>query len=666
MIPEIGHFALILALFVALIQASLPLIGASRGDPTWMGLARPAATAQFLLIGIAFLALGWCEVTSDFSVRVIFENSRSDKPLLYKIAGIWGDHEGSMLLWVQILALYGVAVALFGTNLPLALKARVLSVQAMIATGFLLFILITSNPFARLDPAPLDGQGMNPLLQDPGLAFHPPNLYLGYVGFSIAFSFAIAALIEGKVDAAWARWVRPWTLAAWCFLTLGIALGSWWAYYTLGWGGWWYWDPVENASFMPWLAGTALLHSAVVAERRDTLKAWTILLAIIAFSFSLLGTFLVRSGIITSVHSFATDPARGIFVLILLGAATGGSLLLFAIRAPSLKGGGLFAPISREGGLLFNNVILSTCAGTVLLGTLFPLIVESLSNGKDKVSVGPPFFNSVFLPLMVPLVVAMAVGPMLPWKRADLGAALGRLKVALTIAVAVACATFVMEGGAVSQIWAAGGIGLAVWLFAGTVTEWLERVRPFSGSASDALHRAARLPRSAWGMTLAHAGMAVLIAGITGSTSWRSELVTSMKPGDSVEIAGHRVMLESIKDNVPGPNYTSLQATFVASRNGAPYATLHAERRTYPAPARDVTEAAIHTNLMGDLYAVIGDADGKGGYAVRLYDNPLVPWIFLGAGIMVAGGVTSLSDRRHRVGAPAKIRAAGPARTQPA
>ena len=418
MITEIGHFSLILALCVAVLQAIVPLIGAGRNDPALTAWARPAALTQFLFVGIAFLALTHAYVVSDFSVANVAANSNSLKPLLYKISGVWSNHEGSMLLWVFILALFGAAVALFGRNLPPALRARVLAVQAMIGVGFLLFILLTSNPFVRQFPAPLEGSGLNPILQDPGLAFHPPFLYLGYVGFSIAFCFAAAALIEGRVDPAWARWVRPWTLAAWCALTIGIAMGSWWSYYTLGWGGWWFWDPVENASFMPWLVGTALLHSAVVVEKRDALKTWTVLLAILAFSLSLLGTFLVRSGVLTSVHAFASDPRRGVFILLLLSLYTGGALLLFAWRAPQMQGGGLFAPISREGGLLLNNLLLTTAAATVLLGTLYPLFLDLVAG--QKVSVGPPFYNMTFVPIMVPLLVAMGVGPMLPWKRGDL------------------------------------------------------------------------------------------------------------------------------------------------------------------------------------------------------------------------------------------------------
>jgi cytochrome c-type biogenesis protein CcmF len=650
MIAELGQFALIVALFVALVQAVVPLVGATRGDRVWMDVARPAALAQFALIATAFGALMSCYVTSDFSVLNVVQNSHTDKPMLYKISGVWGNHEGSMLLWVLILSLYGMAVSVFGGNLPPGLRARALSVQAMISCGFLLFILFTSNPFTRVDPAPLNGDGLNPLLQDPGLAFHPPFLYLGYVGFSMAFSFAIAALIEGRVDAAWARWVRPWTLVAWCSLTLGIAMGSWWAYYTLGWGGWWYWDPVENASFMPWLAGTALLHSSIVVEKRDTLKAWTILLAIVTFSLSLLGTFLVRSGVLTSVHSFAADPSRGVFVLALLVLVSGGSLTLFAIRGPILKGGGLFTPLSREGSLLLNNVLMSTAAGTVLLGTLYPLFADSLDLGK--VSVGAPFFNAVFIPLMVPMVVTMAVAPLLSWKRGDVAGALGRLKVGFVVTVLVMVGTWLIEGGSSGPLWAAGGLGLAAWLFTGVLVDWAERVRLFRAPWSESVDRMMRLPRSAYGMAVAHAGVAIVIAGITGSAAWTVEKIQVMHVGDVVAIAGYDLRLDGVEDGIAGPNYVITRAHFSASKAGRAVTDLYPEKRMYRQPPRPTTNAAIHTNFLGDLYAVVGDADGTGGYVTRLYFNPLVPWIFIGAVIMVIGGLVSLTDRRYRVGAP--------------
>jgi cytochrome c-type biogenesis protein CcmF len=661
MIDEIGHFALVLALCVAAIQATLPLIGAARQEPALVALARPAALAQFVFVGTAFFALMHAYAVSDFSVLNVAANSHSAKPLLYKLSGVWSNHEGSMLLWVFILALFGAAVALFGRNLPPELRARVLAVQAMIGVGFLLFILLTSNPFLRLVPVPADGNGLNPILEDRGLAFHPPCLYLGYVGFSISFCFAVAALIEGRVDPAWARWVRPWTLAAWCALTIGIAMGSWWSYYTLGWGGWWYWDPVENASFMPWLIGTALLHSAIVVEKRDTLKTWTILLAIVTFSLSLIGTFLVRSGVLTSVHAFASDPARGVFILLLIGIATGGALLLFAIRAPSLQGGGLFAPISREGGLLLNNLLLTAAAATVLLGTLYPLFLDVVAH--KKVSVGPPFFNSTFVPIMIPLLIAMAVGPLLSWKRGDLWAALQRLKLAFALMAAAALVTLALMG--VRSLGAACGLGLAAWLLAATVTEWAERVRLFAEPLGASFRRALRLPRAAWGMTFAHTGMAIVVAGITGSRAWTVERIENVRPGQSVEIAGYTIALDDVKD-VAGADHTAVRADMRLLRDGHQIAAMHPEKRFYPVENGNQTDVAIRTNLLADVYAVIGDADGKGGYVLRLYYNPLVPWIWLGAAAMAFGGLVSLSDRRHRVGAPARRARRLAAAAQPA
>ena len=650
MITEIGHFALVLALCVALLQAVLPLYGAARGDGPLIAWARPAALAQFLFVAIAFVALMHAYAVSDFSLANVASNSNSTKPLLYKLTGVWSNHEGSMLLWVFILTLFGAAVALFGRNLPPTLRARVLAVQAMIGVGFLLFILFTSNPFLRLWPAPADGMGLNPILRDPGLAFHPPCLYLGYVGFSITFCFAVAALIEGRVDPAWARWVRPWTLAAWCALTTGIAMGSWWAYYTLGWGGWWYWDPVENASFMPWLVGTALLHSAVVVEKREALKTWTILLAIIAFSLSLIGTFLVRSGVLTSVHAFANDPMRGVFILLLICLYTGGALLLFAWRAPQLAGGGLFAPISREGGLLFNNLLLTTAAATVLIGTLYPLFLDIIAH--QKVSVGPPFYDMTFVPIMVPLLIAMAVGPMLPWKRGDLYAALSRLKVAFVVTAAAALVTLAATGA--HSIGAACGLALAAWLFAATLTELAERVR-LAADPRGALRCALHLPRATWGMILAHGGMAVVIAGITGSNAWTQERIVDARPGDKIELAGYTIALDAV-NQVSGPDYTATRADMRLLRNDREIAQLHPEKRFFPVENGNATGVAIRTNLLADVYAVIGDPDGKGGYTLRLYWNPLVPWIWLGAAAMALGGIVSLTDRRHRVGAPARRR----------
>jgi cytochrome c-type biogenesis protein CcmF len=662
MIDEIGHFALVLALCVAAIQASVPLYGAAKGDGALIALARPAALAQFVFVATAFFALMHAYAASDFSMLNVAANSSVEKPLLYKITGVWSNHEGSMILWVFMLALFGAAVAVFGGNLPPALRARVLSVQGMICVGFLLFILFTSNPFLRLYPVPADGNGLNPILEDRGLAFHPPMLYAGYVGFSISFCFAVAALIEGRVDPAWARWVRPWTLAAWCALTIGIAMGSWWSYYTLGWGGWWYWDPVENASFMPWIIGTALLHSAIVVEKRDTLKAWTILLAILTFSLSLIGTFLVRSGVLTSVHAFAEDPRRGVFILLLLGVATGGALLLYAIRAPSLKGGGLFAPISREGGLLLNNLLLTTAAATVLIGTLYPLFLQVVA-GK-MVSVGPPFFNMTFVPIMIPLLVAMAVGPLMSWKRGDLWAALERLKMAFSIAAFTAVLTLSVMG--VKSIGAACGLALAAWLLAATIVEWAERIRLFSEPLGNSFRRALRLPRAAWGMTFAHAGMAVVVAGITGSTAWTVEKIEAVKPPGSVELAGYTVALDAVTD-AKGPDYTATRADIRLLKGDGLVTEMHPEKRFFPRENGNQTDVAIRTNLLADVYAVIGDPDGKGGYTLRLYYNPLVPWIWLGAAMMAFGGLMSLSDRRHRVGAPSRrARRLAEAAAQPA
>ncbi|MDA1132754.1 MAG: heme lyase CcmF/NrfE family subunit, partial [Proteobacteria bacterium] len=648
MIAELGHFALIVATIVAVVQAVVPLVGAARGVDAWINVARPAALVQFALVAIAFAALVNAFVTSDFSVVAVVQNSHSLKPLLYKISGVWGNHEGSLLLWILILTGFGAAVAAFGNNLPPALRARALSVQAMIGVGFLGFILLTSNPFARVFPAPADGAGLNPLLQDPGLAFHPPFLYLGYVGFSMAYSFAVAALIEGRVDAAWARWVRPWTLAAWCFLTVGIALGSWWAYYELGWGGFWFWDPVENASFMPWLAGTALLHSAVVVERRDTLKSWTILLAILTFSLSLLGTFIVRSGVLTSVHAFATDPERGLYILLFLVAVIGGSLLLFAVRAPALKAGGMFAPVSREGALVLNNLLLATACATVLLGTLYPMLLDGLTG--EKISVGPPFFNSTFGPLMIPLFAALVFGPMLPWKRGDLLGVFHRLRVVFVLAVAAGALAWIYQGG---SLLAAVGVALAAWLIAGSFAVVVERLKLFRVPPSDSWARARHLPRSAWGMSISHAGVGMVLLGVTVLLNWHVERLEVMRPGDTIEVGGYTVTFLG-GDAAAGPNYTAEIGIFTATRGGREIATLRPERRTYVGSPMQTTEAGIHATWRGDLYTVIGDTDSTGAWTVRAFFKPFVHWIWAGAVVMVLGGIVSLTDRRHRVGAPVR------------
>ena len=647
MFIELGHFALALALVVALIQSVMPLVGAQRGNVAWMNVAKPAALLQLVLILTSFAALMYAYVTSDFSVIAVYENSHTLQPLIYKIAGVWGNHEGSLVLWVSILAVYGASVAVFGGNLPPALRARALAVQAMISVGFLAFILFTSNPFLRLLPAPEEGQSLNPQLQDPGLAIHPPMLYMGYVGFSMAFSFAVAALIEGRVDAAWARWVRPWTLAAWTCLTMGIGLGSWWAYYTLGWGGWWYWDPTENASFIPWLTGTALLHSAIVVERREALKSWTILLAIVTFSLSLVGTFLVRSGVLTSVHAFATDPKRGVFILALLAIAIGGSLTLYAIRAPSMQGGGLFAPISREGGLLINNLLLTTASATVLLGTLYPLFTEVLSN--SKISVGPPYFNGVFIPLMVPLVIVMGIGPRLAWKRGDLAGALSRIKIAVGACVAMFIVSLLINGMSAVDIGGGLGLAMAAWLGVASLSEWADRVKLTRGGAWT---RISNLPRSAHGMTLAHFGMAVLIAGVASASAWRQERIQTMTPGQSVDIAGYTMTFQGVK-MIKGPNYDAGQATIVATKNGVDIATMHPELRGYFQPPQQTTYTSIHTTAFADLYAALGEAQGdSGAFVTRFYYQPLIPFVWYGVLLMAFGGLISLTDRRHRVGAP--------------
>ena len=644
MIIELGHFALILALFVALLQASLPLYGAAKNHWGLMMAGRLAAMALFALVGLAFATLIHAYLTSDFSVLNVAENSHSDKPWLYKLTGVWGNHEGSMVLWVFILSLYGAAVAWFADALPPRLAARVLAVQGMIASGFLLFILFTSNPFLRLSPAPPDGNGLNPILQDPGLAFHPPFLYLGYVGFSVAFAFAVAALIEGRVDAAWARWVRPWTLASWCTLTVGITMGSWWAYYTLGWGGWWFWDPVENASLMPWLAGTALLHSAIVVERRDALKSWAILLAILTFSLSLVGTFLVRSGVLTSVHAFALDPKRGVFILALLFVAIGGSLALYAWRAPRLEPGGVFAPVSREGALLLNNLILASCAATVFIGTLYPLFLDAV--GGPKLSVGYPFFDRTFAPLMVPLLIAVAVGPMLAWKRGDLLGALQRLWAAFAVAIVVMLIVFYVTSG--GPVLAVLGLGLASWVGMGALVEYAERVQLLRAPWHESWRRAKSLPRSAYGMTLAHFGLAVTVAGIAAS-AFEVENIALMHLGEAIPLAGYSLRFDGIGRH-EGANYTADRADFILLKGDRVVAEMAPERRFFPLQQQTVSKTAIHTTLLADTYLALGDPDGKGGWAVRAYWKPLTPFIWIGGIIMALGGAVSLSDRRWRVG----------------
>jgi cytochrome c-type biogenesis protein CcmF len=653
MIAELGHYALVLALALALVQACVPLYGARKNDVALMSVAGPTAIAQFFFVAVAFVALVACYVQSDFSVVNVYENSHSAKPLIYKITGVWGNHEGSMILWVLILSVFGALVALLGDNLPARLKANVLAVQSLIAFAFYLFILVSSNPFLRMAAAPLEGKDLNPILQDPGLAIHPPLLYFGYVGLSISFSFAIAALIDGRIDAAWARWVRPWTLLAWMFLTLGIAMGSYWAYYTLGWGGWWFWDPVENASFMPWLACTALLHSAVVMEKRNALKVWTILLAILAFSLSLVGTFLVRSGVLTSVHTFASDPARGAFILGILVLFIGGSLTLFAIRAPLLKQGGLFAPISREGALVLNNLLVVCACGAVFFGTLYPLALEAVTGAK--ISVGAPFFNLTFGPLFIALLLVVPFGPLLAWKRGDILGVAQRLMGAAAIAVIGIAAAYAAEGG--GPILVPFAIGLAVFVIAGALTDLIERTALLKVPVRTALARARGLPRSTWGSALAHLGLGVSLLGIIGETQLSAERIAELKPGQTISIRRWDLSFDSVSER-QGPNYRELAAHFTVRRHqgGEVVGTMEPAKRSFPSRGTGTTESALMTRGLGQLYLALGDPNPDGSIPVRLYYKPLVLLIWLGAVVMVIGGALSLSDRRLRVGAPKPAR----------
>lgn len=653
MITEIGHFALILALATALVQSVAPVVGARRRDAALMAIGPMAALTSLMLVAISFFALTHAYVVSDFSVQNVVENSHSLKPMLYKITGVWGNHEGSMLLWILILVLFSGLVALFGRNLPDTLKANVLGVQAWITVAFLLFVLLTSNPFLRLDPAPAEGNDLNPILQDIGLAIHPPLLYLGYVGFSISFSFAIAALIEGRIDAAWARWVRPWTLAAWVFLTAGISMGSYWAYYELGWGGWWFWDPVENASFMPWLVGTALLHSALVMEKREALKIWTVLLAILTFSFSLLGTFLVRSGVLTSVHAFATDPSRGVFILGILVVFIGGALALFGLRAASLKAGGMFAPISREGALVLNNLFLTTAAATVLIGTLYPLLLESVTG--TKISVGPPFFNLTFGPLMIPLLMAVPFGPLLAWKRADLAGAAHRLYFAIGISLLVGLGVVFLQTGA--PVLAGLGIALGAFLILGAITDIALRSGIGRVATGVAWSRLVGLPRSAFGTAFAHMGLGVTVIGVVAVSIFSTETVVGMKPGDTVSAGGYEVRFEGIRDYA-GPNYTSQSGEFTIMRGDEVVASTASAKRFYAARGMPTTEAGIVTFGASQLYIALGDPEANGGLVVRVWWKSWVTFIWYGTVLMMIGGVLSLSDRRLRIGAPNRAKSA--------
>ncbi len=644
MIPEIGQFALILALMLALVQATLPLIGAARGIPQLVSVARPAAQAQFIFVATAFCCLAYSFITNDFSVLNVATNSNSQLPLHYRLAATWGSHEGSLLLWTFMLTIWMVAVTLFSKHLPDEIVARVLSVMAVISTGFLLFMLLTSNPFDRLFPVPPDGRDLNPLLQDPAMVAHPPMLYMGYVGFSVAFAFAISALIGGKLDATWARWSRPWTTVAWMFLTCGIALGSFWAYYELGWGGWWFWDPVENASFMPWLVGTALIHSLAVTEKRGGFKSWTVLLAITAFSLSLLGTFLVRSGVLTSVHAFATDPKRGIFILAFLTLVIGGSLSLYAWRAKQVGLGSKFDLLSRESLLLTNNVLLIVAAGSVLLGTLYPLLVDALNLGK--LSVGPPYFNTVFVPLMAPAAFLIGVGPIARWKQAKLPELAVRLRWAFALSFLMALVLPFVIGGWKWRV--SLGLLLVFWIAVTVAQNFWSRLRPSEGSSFFTKLRTTS--RSYYGMQLAHLGVAVFIAGVTVVTSYQTEKDVKMNVGDTVNVGGYDFQLRNLAQ-LQGPNYQAVRADIEVTKNGAPVAMMHPEKHAYAVAQSVTSETAIDRSIFRDLYLALGDEVGNGAWTVRVYYKPLVDWIWGGALLMALGGAFAVSDRRYALAA---------------
>ena len=640
MIPELGHFSLILALSVALVLGVLPLVGAQKGIASWVALARPAALGQFLFLAISFGCLTEAFIVSDFSVAYVAANSNTALPLIYRISGVWGGHEGSLLLWAMLLGGWTAAVALFSRSLPEAMVARTLSVMGLISVGFLLFMLLTSNPFDRLLPVPMEGRDLNPLLQDPGLAIHPPMLYMGYVGFAVAFGFAVSALIGGNLDAAWARWSRPWTTVAWMFLTIGITLGSWWAYYELGWGGWWFWDPVENASFMPWLVGTALIHSLAVTEKRGVFKSWTVLLAIFAFSLSLLGTFLVRSGVLTSVHAFASDPGRGVFILLFLCVVVGSSLVLYAWRAPSVRGGSDFDLFSRESALLLNNVLLVVVCATVLLGTLYPLFLDALNLGK--ISVGPPYFDSVFVPLMVPVAFLMAAGPMIRWRRSSPMELVRRLWIALVAAIALGALAPVVVGAELRPM-VAVGFGLAAWVVLATLQDTYLRTRN-KGSLVAGLRS---LSPSHYGMVLAHIGIAVVIVGITASKAYSVEKDVRMAPGDTVQMGEFTFRFEGAR-TVQGPNYDASEGVMVVTRGDKTVATLHPQKRNYRS-GMPMTEAAINSTPVRDLYVALGEPLDGGAWAVRVYHKPFIMWLWLGGALMALGGLAAITDRRYRV-----------------
>jgi cytochrome c-type biogenesis protein CcmF len=639
MTPEIGHFLLWLALGASVVLGTLPLVGAARGRGDWIALARPLALVQFLFVAASFGMLVVAFVQHDFSVQYVAQNSNSALPVYYRVTAVWGGHEGSMLLWLLMQAGWTVAVAGFSRNLPEREVARVLGILGLLQIGFLLFTLTVSNPFDRLLPAADDGRDLNPLLQDPGMIFHPPLLYMGYVGFSVAFAFAVAALVSGRLDAAWARWTRPWTTAAWIFLTIGIALGSWWAYYELGWGGWWFWDPVENASFMPWLVGTALIHSLAVTEKRGAFKSWTVLLAIIAFSLSLLGTFLVRSGVLSSVHAFATDPRRGLFILAFLVLVIGVSLALYAWRAPTVGLGSRFEVVSRESFLLVNNVLLVVACAAVMLGTLYPLLLDAL--GLGKISVGPPYFNTVFVPLMAPLVFLMGVGPMARWREASLPDLATRLKWAAGVAVVAAVASAWLAGRV--SLGPALGLLMAWWIVASVGADLAERAR-----GGPVLARLRLIPRAMVGMMLAHLGVAAFIVGVTMVSGYQVERDVELKPGQSTEIEGLTFTFQGVRER-EGPNFQALRGTIGVSRDGAPLATLNPEKRVYRVQQNPMTEAAIRSRLSGDIYVSLGEpVGGSGAWIIRVYLKPFVSWIWGGCVLMAIGGLVAASDRRYR------------------
>jgi cytochrome c-type biogenesis protein CcmF len=643
-IPELGHLILYFALGVSLVQGVLPLVGAHRERRDWMLLARPLSHAQGLLVLGAFVLLTASFVRNDFSVLYVASNSNSALPIFYRVAAVWGGHEGSLLLWVLMLSLWTMAVARFSHKLPLPFAARILGVMGLVAVGFLLFMLMTSNPFDRLLPAAADGRDLNPLLQDPGMVIHPPMLYMGYVGFSVAFAFAIAALLGGNLDNAWARWTRPWTTAAWIFLTFGIGLGSWWAYNELGWGGWWFWDPVENASFMPWLTGTALIHSLAVSEKRGGFKVWTVWLAIMAFSLSLLGTFLVRSGVLSSVHAFATDPKRGLFILAFLVIVIGSSLVLFAWRAPKVGLGQRFGVFSRESLLLVNNMMLAVATGAVLLGTLYPLFLDAL--GMGKISVGPPYFDTVFALLMAPLVLVMGVGPLTRWKHDEAGPLARRLALPLVLAVAAALAV----GFAAGRISLAttGGLTMAFWIVFTLLTDLKPRLLPAGGSIGQVLHRAKMVPLAMWGMMLAHFGVAAFSFGVAMVNTYQTEKDVKMGPGDSTEVAGYVFKMNGFQE-VQGPNFVAMQGQMEVTHDGKLVAVLRPQKRIYRVQQNPMTESGVHTNAWRDLYVSMGEQLPSGEWVVRLQYKPFITWIWGGCLLMMAGGVLAISDRRYRV-----------------